>query len=307
MITVTVLLAVYNGEKYLEQQISSLLNQSFRDIKIIIRDDGSTDSSQDIIDSFCEKYPEIISCIKGNPTGSAKLNFSKLLEHCDDDYIMFCDQDDIWLPKKIETTLAAMKAVENGGETPVLVHTDLSVVDQELNVISRSFFDFQQLKQEKLNLPRLLVQNYVTGCTVMLNRALVKKCGKVPENCIMHDWWLALTAVLFGEIVCVSEPTILYRQHADNQVGAKASYGFAFIKRKLSTLKEVRKNYNETYIQAKALLDCYGDVLTEQQKNLIKTYCKIPGMCKFKRIRTLQKFGFKKCTKLRVIGQYVLT
>ena len=301
---VTVLLAVYNGEKYLKQQIDSILSQTVTDVKIVIRDDGSRDDSPTIIDDYCKKYPQIISRLEGEPTGSAKQNFAKLLENCDSDYIMFCDQDDVWLPQKIEKTLSAMYAAEGDGTIPVLVHTDLKVVDQKLNIISPSFFSFQKLIQNDITLPKQLVQNYVTGCTVMINRALKEKCGFIPSGCIMHDWWLALVAVLFGKLVCVNEPTMLYRQHESNQVGAKSAYGIAFIKRKLATLGEVRKNYNATYTQAKLLLDFYGDVLGEEQKKTIDLYCQIPRMNKFKKIRTIQKYGFKKCTRLRVMGQY---
>lgn len=304
---ITVLLAVYNGEKYLKEQIESILNQSVKDIKIVIRDDGSTDNSGEIIAAYCSEYPHKVSCIKGDATGSASKNFAELFKKCDSEYIMFCDQDDVWLPNKVEKTFAAMLDAEKTGETPVLVHTDLKVVDENLCEISPSFFGFQQLKQDNITLPKLLVQNYVTGCTIMINRALKEKCGDIPSECIMHDWWLALVAVLFGKLVCVDESTMLYRQHSANQVGAKAAYGLSFIKRKLATLDKVRENYNATYTQADALLKQYDTVLSENQKEIIKKYCDIPKMCKFKKIRTIKKYGFKKCTRLRVMGQYFLT
>ncbi len=300
-------MAVYNGEKYLKQQIDSILSQTVTDIKIVIRDDGSSDNSCDIINSYCNAYPDKIFALYGEPTGSACKNFSKLFTAADDDYIMFCDQDDVWLPQKIEKTLSLMRTAEgNDRLTPVLVHSDLSVVDSNLNIISNSFFDFQKLSQDNVTLPRLLVQNYVTGCTIMINRALKQSCSNIPDGCIMHDWWLALTAVLFGKLVCVMEPTMLYRQHADNQVGAKASYGLAFIKRKLATLSEVRKNYDATYNQAQALLESYGDVLSEHQRKTIDLYCEMQQMNKFKKIRTVNKHDFKKATRLRVLGQYIL-
>lgn len=303
---VAILLAVYNGEKYLKEQIESILSQTFTDFKIIIRDDGSKDSSVSIIQDYCNKYPQKIFALNGKPTGGAAKNFAALLDHCDEDYIMFCDQDDVWLPDKIEKTLAAMKAAENGGKTPVLVHTDLMVVDQNLTVISQSFFNFQQLKQNNVTLPRLLVQNYVTGCTIMINRALRQKCGNIPDECIMHDWWLALIASLFGKVICINEATMLYRQHDDNQVGAKAAYGVSFIKRKLSTLDKVRENYNATYNQAQLLLECYADTLDKSSCEIIQTYCAMQNMRKCKKIRTMKKYDFKKCTKLRVLGQYIL-
>lgn len=283
-----------------------MLEQTYKDIKIVIRDDGSTDNSADIIGSFCKKYPDKICHINGEPTGSAKQNFACLLEHCDSDYIMFCDQDDVWLPDKIEKTMLAMKAAEDKKDIPVLVHTNLKVVDQNLNVISDSFFNFQKLIQNDITLPKLLVQNYVTGCTVMINRALKNKCGPVPDDCIMHDWWLALIAVITGKLVCINDATMLYRQHSYNQVGAKASYGIEYIKRKLSTLNQVRDNYNATYIQAKSLLENCNGILSDEQKNIINAYCEIPSKNKFGRIRTMRKYGFKKCTRIRIAGQYLL-
>lgn len=303
---VTVLIAVYNGEKYLKQQIESILTQTFTDVKIVIRDDGSTDNSINIINDYCNKYPEKICSIIGEPTGSAAENFAVLLDSCDDDYIMFCDQDDVWLPQKIEKTLEAMKNAEDGKQTPVLVHSDLKVVDGELNVISNSLFKFKSLKQHKLSLCSLLVQNYITGCTVMINRALKQKCGKIPKECIMHDWWLGLVAQLFGKIVCLNESTILYRQHADNQVGDKVAYGLSFVKQKLSTLDKVRKIYNSTYVQANALIDNYGTDLDGRKREAIEKYCRIENMGKLKKIYTAHKFGFKKCTFLRVVGQYIV-
>ncbi len=306
---IAILLAVYNGGKYLSEQIDSLLNQTVDDIKIIIRNDGSADNSANIIKNYAEKYPNKIQLVDGNPTGSASKNFAELLTVCDDnfDYIMFCDQDDVWMPQKVEKTLHAMKSEEaDRSDIPVLVHTDLKVVDSNLNVVCDSFFSFQKLIQNDITLPKLLVQNYVTGCTVMINRALKQKCGKIPIDCIMHDWWLALVAVLFGKLVCLKKPTMFYRQHENNQVGAKASYGINYIKRKLATLDTVRKNYNATYIQAKSLLNCYQDDLDNRQKELLQKYCEMPKMSKLKKIKSIQKYGFKKGTKLRVIGQYIL-
>jgi len=304
---ITVLLAVYNGEKYLRQQIDSLLAQTIKEFKILIRDDGSSDSSSQIIDEYCAKFPQQISKICGKPTGSAAQNFAQLLNACDSDYIAFCDQDDVWLPQKLEKTLDAMKRTEAQGlNIPVLVHSDLKVVNQNLEVISPSFFKFQRLPQDRLTLSKLLVQNYITGCTVMINRALKDLCGKIPPECIMHDWWLALTASFFGKIVCVNESLILYRQHADNQVGAKAAYGIKLLKRKFTTRDTVKKNYDSTYVQAKALLDCYGSKIDKTQAQIVGVYASMKDKNKFQKLKLINKYGFKKSPILRLIGQYFL-
>ena len=305
-LTVTVLLAVYNGEKYLAEQIESLLTQTESNFRILIRDDGSCDGSQKIIASYIERYPEKISAIHGAPTGNSRDCFAALLESADDDYVMFCDQDDVWLPEKIEITLAAMKKAESeNGNMPILVHGDLSVVDSNLNVISNSFFEYQRLYQENVSLPALLVQNYITGCTVMINRALKQKCSPIPRECIMHDWWLALNAAIYGKIVCIDKPLLLYRQHNNNQVGAKASYGIGLIKRKLATLDRVRENYNATYRQAAALLNSL-DGEFEKERELLTAYCSMEQKRKLQKIAVMNKYGFKKGTALRVLGQYFL-
>lgn len=304
---VTVLLAVFCGEKYLREQIDSILNQTVSDVKIVIRDDGSTDSSPMIIEEYLQKFPDRISVIYGEPTGSAAANFGKLLAGCDDDYIMLADQDDIWFPDKVKKTLDYMLGAENGDtDLPVLVHTDLVVADSNLNVIADSFFKFQKIYPDDLSLNRLLVQNYVTGCTVMINRALKNRAVPVPDGVPMHDWWLALSATVFGRIVTVKEQTMYYRQHAGNQVGAKASGGLKLIVRKLKTLSNVRENYAATYRQANLLLEVYGDILPGDMKEILTAYTKLPNSGRFEKIKTIKQFGFKKCTRLRVLGQYLL-
>lgn len=304
---IAVLLATYNGAKHLRAQLDSLLAQTYGDFKIIIRDDGSSDETPFIIDEYCNNYPDKISVIKGEPTGSACGNFSALFEAADYEYIMFCDQDDVWLPDKIEVTFAAMKAAEKGKtDCPVLVHSDLRVVDGELNTVCESFFEFQQIYQDRVTFPRLLVQNYVTGCTMMINRPLKELCGSIPHECAMHDWWLALVASIFGRIVCVERPLMLYRQHGGNQVGAKAAKGVGFIKRKLATLDRVRENYNATYIQADILMERYGERLSSENHEILKAYCSIPQKSKLQKIRIIRKYDFRKGTRLRVWGQYFL-
>ena len=197
---ITVLLAAYNGEKYLSEQLDSLLGQSFNDFKILIRDDASTDNTVKIAEEYCEKYPDKIALIKGEGTGSACRNFFELIKAVDDDYVMFCDQDDVWLPEKIAKTFKKMRETESeNAALPVLIHSNLKVVDRNLNVISDSFFEFQAISPERDSLNNLLMQNNVTGCTVMINRKMLELAKEAPDNCVMHDWWLALLACIFGK------------------------------------------------------------------------------------------------------------
>ena len=304
---ITVLLAVYNGEKYLKPQIESILNQSVSDIKIIIRDDGSTDKSGEIISEYATKYPQRISVVTGEPTGSAVANFGEMLKQCDDDYIMFADQDDVWFNDKVQKTFDAMLKAEAGNaDLPVLVHGNLTVTDGELNTIAESFFDYQKIIPDDLSINRLLVQNYVTGCTVMINRVLKNRAIPIPDGAAMHDWWLALAAAAFGKIVTVNQPLMYYRQHGENQVGAKAGSGFSLFVRKIKTLNTVRANYDATYRQAELLLKSYSELLSDDKRELLEAYVNMKNASRITKIRAIKKYNFKKCTGLRVLGQYIL-
>ncbi|MDQ3310444.1 MAG: glycosyltransferase, partial [Gemmatimonadota bacterium] len=187
--------------------------------------DGSTDSTVEAVQAFAEE-DERIRLLEGGGTRLGALGgFAWLLEHAAPgaEYVMFCDQDDVWLPNKIADTLSAMQKAEADAApgTPVLVHTDLTVVDEQLGVIDESLWSYQGIQPELDTLDRLLIQNCVTGCTAMINGPLREKAGTVPPEAVMHDWWLTLVASCFGRIVRLSNPTILYRQHGRNDTGAK--------------------------------------------------------------------------------------
>ena len=148
---ISVIIPLYNKRESIARAIASIEAQSVTPREIIVIDDGSTDGTTDIINRYASENPDKISVASGTPTGSACGNFSALFDLADDDYIMFCDQDDIWLPEKIEKTLAAMqKAEQNNPDTPILVHSDLRVVDGNLDTVCESFFDFQQIFQNMI-------------------------------------------------------------------------------------------------------------------------------------------------------------
>lgn len=232
---IEILMATYNGEKYIKEQIESLLNQTYINWSLLIRDDGSSDGTVKIIEDYEKKYSEKIKILKDNK-GSlrAKDNFLELLRNSKEDYIMFCDQDDVWLPNKIEITLKKMLEIEDG---PTLIHTDLKVVDKSLNTIADSFWKFQNLNPNRKTHNYLIVQNNITGCTMMINRKLVNLSKGDFPNGAMHDWIIGIIASISGKIEQVSEQTILYRQHSFNQIGA-TKISVAYIKLKIKNLKE---------------------------------------------------------------------
>ena len=216
---IDILMTVYNGEQYVVPQIESILNQTDSNWKLFIQDDCSTDRTVELIEPYVRRYPERITLLRNEKnSGSAQKNFFSMLPLVEHSYCMFCDHDDVWKPRKVEMTVRRMMELEqaNGQDTPLLVHTDLAVADENLKVLSDSMFRSQNLNRKGNRLNNLLVQNNVTGCTMMVNKALVDMVGPAPKHAVMHDWWMALIAACFGKIGFVRQATILYRQHRAN-------------------------------------------------------------------------------------------
>lgn len=303
---VTVLLATYNGEKYIAEQLDSILEQTYKDIKVVIRDDGSTDNTINIINRYLEIYPEtIFICPTTYATGSAAENFFKLLELNSDDYIMLCDQDDVWLPNKVEITLKAMREAESEN-TPVLVHTDLFVADENLNIISNSFAKFQSLSPNRNSLNNMLMQNNITGCTVMINKPLKELLFTYPKNCAMHDWWLGIIAAAFGKIVYVDTQTMLYRQHGLNQVGAKNTKSPSFLINRIKGINKSKEIYNKIFYHAEFMLENYKEMLNFEQVKLLKAVAGLKNMNRLQKIKTINRFKLHKNSLIRNIVQYFI-
>lgn len=220
-----IVLATYNGEKYLDQQLMSLVGQTVEDWTCWIRDDGSTDSTVAIVRDWCAKDERFRLVDDGRPNLGPAQNFGVLLEvaHAQGaECVFLCDQDDVWSPKKLELQLAELARVEGPNKGPVLIHSDLEVVDQDLNTVARSFLRQQYLRFEPEDpLGVLLMQNFVTGCAAVVNRSLLDLALPVPTDVIMHDWWLAQVAAAAGQVGFVELPTLRYRQHTSNVLGAQ--------------------------------------------------------------------------------------
>jgi len=271
---VDILLGTYNGATFLVEQINSILNQSFTDWKLIIRDDGSSDGTTEIVLDYQSKYPEKITVLENtNENLGVILNFSQLLEASHAPYIMFCDQDDIWLAEKVELTLTKMLAIEKlNPKIPLLVHTDLKVVDDNLDILSDSYWSYQGIDPNYDTLNRLLIQNVITGCTVMINKQLAHLALPIPSTVIMHDWWLGLVATSSGQIHHLKLPTVLYRQHDNNDTGA-TSFNFNTILTQLKNLSNL--NLHKYILQAKSLLSRYETTLKSEQKELLEAFIDI--------------------------------
>ena len=314
MSRVTILLAAYKGNDYAGAMIESILAQDCDDWELILSDDGT--DTEALLASYAEKYPDrIIHHRSGLRFGSAQKHFLHLMkEYRNAEYLMFCDQDDVWHPDKVRKTLAAMQEAERKARAesreenapPILVHTDLRVVDGALRPIDESFMHYSRLDGRSLALNELLIQNVVTGCTLMINRPLTALAleGAGEDKMLMHDWWIALCAAAFGKSVFLPEATIDYRQHGGNTVGAKSPLNPAYLKSRLSG-GAIKKALNDTSAQAAAFLSVYGDRLDEAQKELVGTYAKLPDMGKLARLRSYSRCGFWKKDPGRRIAQMI--
>ena len=222
--TITILLPTYNGAKYLAEQLDSIVDQTVTPTRIVIRDDGSTDNTLEILQTYQAQYPQLFTIITDTHNLGAKGNFNYLfayaLKHTNSDYFLCSDQDDVWHKDKIASLLFTANKKTNNNH-PLLVFSDAEVVDNKLQRIANSTLAYQQLNPDRVKLPQLLMQNPVTGCTTLFNRNLLQLAYPIAENALMHDWWLAVVASSFGEIIYLDKPLIKYRQHSDNDTGAQ--------------------------------------------------------------------------------------
>ncbi len=310
---IDILLATYNGEKFVKEQIESILCQTFQDFNLIIQDDGSSDGTVEILRLYQEGFPDKISVFENKiPTGSATKNFLNLAHRFTSDYVMFCDQDDVWLPDKVEITYRAMKELEQESENkdiPLLIHTDLQVVDENLNLINESLFRCQKMNSKRDKLNNLLVQNIVTGCTIMCNKTLIELLNWVADDCdlvVMHDWWMALIATTFGKVKFIDQRTVLYRQHKTNQVGAKKAKSLSYLLGKLMNLKTATRTIDDTYSQAQSFLNVYSKIINDGNWTVIKNYIAIQKCNKLKKIFIMVRYGFFKYGFFRKIGQILI-
>lgn len=297
---VEILMATYNGEQYLKEQLDSILNQDYDNWILRVCDDASTDETFRILTEYQEQFPDKIILMKNQEGfGSAKKNFMHLIQNSTCDYVMCCDQDDVWLPNKVRVTLETMKKNEQD-ELPILIHTDLKVVDSELHVISESFFEHSNFRKE-FQLNEILIQNFVTGCTMMMNRSMLELMKRVKDcnRILMHDWVASILATSIGKIVFVDVPTMLYRQHAINSVGAK-KYGFALFVSKIREAK-MKKSIMDTMVQAGEIAKLYQDILDEEKYQFIHQYATLWEKNKVERVMFyIRRKVFKKGLPRRV-------
>lgn len=305
MAETAIVMATYNGEKFLREQIESILENTCQDYELHICDDGSTDQTESIAREYQANYKGKIFFHKNEKNLRVIKNFLVNVKKFDAKYYMFCDQDDVWLPYKIEHTLNFMKKVENGAyDTPAVVFGDAKMVDGELKEYHPSFQRLNNLDTSKLDLCHLAMENKLIGCTVMFNRALWEKLSDFPADIKMHDWWVALIGAAFGKVAFLDEPLLLYRQHGGNQVGGVGE--MEYIRQNITKLGEQRQALYDNCRQAKAFVDTYRDSLTQEQIRLMEMFGNVPTQGWFKRRYQVFHNRFTKTGFVRNFGTFVI-
>jgi glycosyltransferase involved in cell wall biosynthesis len=210
---ITIALAVYNGEKYLPQLLESLVKQTTLPFELIIIDDHSTDDSWSIIQSFKTDLFKV-RFYKNESNRGVVYTFKKLVSLCQTEYLAFCDQDDIWLENKLTLSLNKMEELEKKSvNKPLAIFTDLIMIDEENDIIQNSFFQYFNIKCNNYLFLDILFDNIITGCTLLINKRMIEELLKMPDNILMHDYWVALICFSIGEVGVCNQPTILYRVH----------------------------------------------------------------------------------------------
>lgn len=261
---VDILLATYNGEKYLKEQLDSILNQTYSNFRLLISDDMSTDNTRKILDEFKEKDNRIEVFLQKENHGVIE-NFEFLLKNVKSNYYMFSDQDDIWLKDKIEKSVKKIEEKKSN-----LVYSNLEVVDKDLNTIYKSYWKLKGIENKIKrynNFDALYLNNFVTGCTIISRKDLIEKILPLPKDTkyILHDYWLALIVSQHGKITYIDEPLIRYRQHKDNKIGSDKKSD------ELESLEEIRDLFIKVKKEHfKTLIENEDKFIDEKIKNLNK-------------------------------------
>lgn len=320
---ITVLMATYQGKEYLEMQLDSILAQTVP-VQVMISDDGSDDGTREMLGKYREWYPKQIELRHRKETEpaaseaeaevgipSAAQNFFWLMAQAAQDekneYILLSDQDDVWYNHKVKTLMRQMKRLEKqfGTDCPILIHSDMEVVNCRLEQMNESFFAYQHCNPARNTLAEVLVENPATGGAMMMNRALLKLAAQEPRCCCMHDWWITLLAAGFGVICCLPEPLYQYRQHGGNTLGARATGSVEDMATRMTSQQQVVDNYRQMMAQASAFLQQYGPQLKASQRNVLRAFLALPMQSPMGRLRNIMRNHFFKSSKAQTLAMCV--
>jgi glycosyltransferase involved in cell wall biosynthesis len=301
---IDVLLATWNGAHFLEAQLNSLFRQTFQDFRLLIRDDGSSDSTLQIVERYRSRYSDRVFVTKNLARQGACRTFSLLSEQSAAPYVAFCDQDDIWHEDKLALSLSAMKESEarHGSDLPILVFSDMAIVDEDGRVIASSLWKQAHVRPDRATLGAMLVQNLVSGCTTLVNRNLLLKGCPIPGAASMHDAWLGLVAASFGILQPLHKTTVQYRQHRANAIGAGSGWRGGSLFQRLRGDQPFKDRIDASRQQSAAFARRYAHLLTPEQQNLFDAWSTSQTLPAFIRHWTLHRNGLRGTSFINNVG-----
>jgi glycosyltransferase involved in cell wall biosynthesis len=269
---IDILLSTYNGEFFLADLLDSLLQQSNQDWRLVIRDDQSTDNTLKLIKKYGQSFGDRIIVIADEAGHlGPSLSFGKLLEYSKAPYVMLCDQDDIWLTDKIESSLKKMSILEEkfGPQMPSLVFMNSSLINEQGCMMVEDAWKYMGIQPEVgQHLKNVILRNIFMGHAMMMNRSLVELALPIPAEALMHDWWIGLVASSFGRIDYIPKPGVLYRQHPNNVLGLKKVSLLDFLFKYKSSYRNYVQFQQQMSIQTKCLCSRFEDLFTKRQRSL---------------------------------------
>lgn len=272
---VDILMATYNGEKYIDEQIQSILSQTYSNFNLIISDDASTDNTQKILKKYEQLDERVKIYINKKNVGFIK-NFSKLCSYASSSICMFSDQDDIWYPEKVEKML-----LYKNKKNATLVFCDMALIDKEKNIIDDSFHKKNNMQKKCCkyhDYTLLRVENVISGCSMLVEKKVLDKSIPFPEDDVMiYDWWIGINACDYGQIYYLDEALQLYRQHENNTIGADNrnfndfdEYRKYMIDFKYSQFECLYKNLDKNHKKYNEIENYYNIIKTLKNDDKIK-------------------------------------
>ena len=311
---IAIIMGTYNGEKYIKEQIDSILAQDYVGWKLFIFDDGSKDNTENIVNEYVKNYPDKIYFRKNKVNFGAAGNFFNGIKEVATDlspeteYFCFSDQDDVWVKDKLRRSLAKIRQIEDG--KPALVFSDVAITDKNLTITAASYFEAEKVDRARVSLNYLLMENKLIGGTVMINKALVRlelnaeESGLVPyKKAKMHDWWFGLLAAGIGKIGYIEGFTEYYRQHENNVVGGE-NFG-SYFRARLSKMNEIRQRIRENIVQGEEFFNYFGEYLSEPELSAAREFAALKAKGYLGKRISIVKKKFLKSGLIRNIALFI--
>ena len=297
MKSVTVMISTYNGEKYLREQIDSVLNQKGVDLHVLVRDDGSKDSTLELLREYSEKDSRL-EFYQGKNLGPAHSFLELMYKASGTDYYALCDQDDVWDEDKLIIAVNMIQKLDNNA--PALYYSNLRLVDSNLKCLRNAFLS----SQEQKNKYAALLENKATGCTSLYNNAASELFKvKIPDYCSMHDTWLYIVCKIMGNTIYDHEPHMSYRQHGNNVVGATVKKDKKWYSEHFKRL--FNRKYQPRYNNARSLEECLASRMTQTDLKKLQVITHYKDSIKNRFMLMFDK-DFKTSTYSRIIRDRLL-